>query len=461
MKKTALLLIFIFALTMIFASCRSDSQKDQGVKPDPEPTTFEELWQLVDKKMNDMRSYRVDIDTKISVELNGVKISGDIDVQTVVIGEPDDEDFYTYEHSKSVMVVDGNISNKIESLISYIDGKMYVYNKLDSSESRIYSEISPADFCSFYLSRSGSDFDMSPESAQSKTMKKNDDGTWELSYSNFDTSTLAKILKDLDFTEEYLGFAINNIAIKVTADQNYKVTNLQLDFSTEHSDEPAITMLSKYSEHDNAKRIEFDKAEYTEVDDARIVDVLNTHMRETANKENGSFVLVADQKITDLSGNKTLSKYKETDNVSYSNKGGVFNYNIGADANGQKISIEYYLGTQTIIANGKTQTAKQSADEARTFIQSLINPTGYNTACVKDVIVTDDGKYRIEIKSGKAYEYTQTMTSLGDTLEEYEIYITVDKIGDDIVKVETNILLIGKQYKVYVDNVITYEQETN
>jgi hypothetical protein len=89
MKKTALLLVIVLLLSMALSSC---DVIWQVVKP----KDAEALWERVDEKMSDLKSYRVEVEADISFEYMGSEVEGEMSMTTVSIGDEDDENPYYY-----------------------------------------------------------------------------------------------------------------------------------------------------------------------------------------------------------------------------------------------------------------------------------------------------------------------------------------------------------------------------
>ena len=459
MKKTALLLVIALLLSLTLTSCKLvDSIKDiKNLVIEPEGV--DDLMERIDDKMDNMHSYRIYGEARIKFDVEGVELSGSVNMQSVVIGAPEDEDFYTYNSTESVILVSGNIQQENEKIIAYSDGKMYVKNSTNENSSMVYSEISGEDFYDYYTDNS-SDIEFSYDRIYEKQMKKNEDGMWELSLWSFDKEYLDELLEDLEFTEDTLGVSLEDISVTIKTDKKFRVTSITLDFKIYNEEEPGITMTMKYSDYDSAEKVEIDETKYKEVSDARILGKIDTYLREAIEEPNGSFTLEIYQRrfYKDSYGYGTSAWYEETDRVSYSNKkNGTFYYNIGADINGQTVNIEYNLGSQTVTAGGQSQKAEQSEMEARAFIASLMDPSDFDPSRVIEITENEDGTYRIDMETTQYNEYMQIMISLGDSCYDYDFYVVVDMDGEEIISMQTHVNLIGRLYDYSIDSTVTFD----
>lgn len=452
MKKTTLLLVIILAFSVLFFSCGNYNKEEPEIQFEPE--SFDDLWQFVDKNMNALKSYRIDTKADIDVEVNQIKIDGDINMQSIIIGTSVDENLYLYNEAESVIMVDGNISSRAETVLAYSDGKMYVCNKTDENTSKIYSDMTAEKFYA-YFSEAGDGIDVFPGQTYEQSMEKTENGVWELRFWNYDRKQLAEILDSMGFTSKNLGFIINDICVTMTLDKQFRVANIRLDFKTDLSEEPAITMDMRYSDYNKAEKKSLDQSEYQEVCDARIVGRLKMYIDDAIYEPNGSFTFNSKQTLKDKTDTKTISRSEETDVVEYSNGNGGFYYSVDANYNGKYVSIDYFLGDQTIKSGVNSRVVDQTEDEAYAFIQQLIDPLKFDPSLVTGISEIKDGRYRIDLITKNAFEYGQAMMSLGDKYEGYELYIIVNMDEEKISVIETHLLIIGEQSKLYNDSVMT------
>ncbi len=438
MKKIALFLVVVLVLSMALSSCGVIWQVI-----DPKDT--EALWDRVDKKMSGLKSYRIEVEADISFEYMGSEVKGEMAMTTVTIGDEDDEDPYYYNIVQSEMSIDGSDIENSEDLVVYEDGKMYISKSSDGQYSHIYSALTPEEFDEF---NSGDDsvFDMSPENAKTKDMEELEGGEWSLSFSGFDKDDLDDLVEDLGFDafRDNMGVDITDVSVKLTTDKKFRVKDMTVDFLSSSSEVPFVSMTAIYSEYNEAEKMELDKSGFVEVDDARVAEWVSSYLTDATSRENVVFDLEIEQNVK--VGSKVYYSYKETDTVNFKNKNGSFTYNIEATVSGQKATIEYALGTQTISSGGKTQTVAQSALEASAFIGSLMNVAGYEPLLVEDITKTGDNLYTINLVISDLSEYKSLMTSLNDRYKSDITYIIVEMDEEDVKSIETYIKIVGSTY---------------
>jgi len=438
MKRIALLLVMVILLSMALSSC-------QVIWTVIEPKDAEELWERIDEKMDDLKSYRVEVEADISFEYMGSEVEGEMSMTTVSIGDEDDKNPYYYTRTQSKMSIDGlNVENSDE-LEVYEDGKMYVCKNSADRYSRIYSALTPKEFDD-YRSDDDNVFDLSPDDASIRDMEKLDDGEWSLSFSNFDRDSLDELVEDLGFDafRDEMGIDITDVSVRLTTDKKFRVKEMTVEFLSASSKEAFISMTALYSEYNAAEKVEFDKSQYREVDDARIAGWVYGYLNDVIDEEEVSFDLKVEQKVK--LGAKVLSSYGETDAVNLRNKNGIFTYEIDAKISGQSVTIDYASGNQMINTGGKTQTVAQSELEAIAFIKSLMNVVDYKPLLVEDITKTGNNLYTVNLTIHDLNEYKNLMRSLNDNYQSNITYIIVEMDEEEVKSIESYIEIKGYTY---------------
>ena len=203
-------------------------------------------------------------------------------------------------------------------------------------------------------------------------------------------------------------------------------------------------MTALYSEYNAAEKVEFDKSQYREVDDARIAGWVYGYLNDVIDEEDVSFDLKVEQKVK--LGTKALSSYKETDAVNFRNKNGIFTYEIDAKISGQSATIDYASGNQMINTGGKTQTVAQSELEAIAFIKSLMNIVDYKPLLVEDITKTGNNLYKVNLTIHDLNEYKNLMRSLNDNYQSNITYIIVEMDEEEVKSIESYIEIQGYTY---------------
>lgn len=450
MKRIVLLTVIALLLSVVLSSCAVIRR----VIP---PKDEMELWERIDETMNDVKSYRCDAVVTISFEYNGIDFSGRLDLTTVVDESDDGGDWYYYQKSNSRMSTNGSLVEDTEDIVVYEDGKAYVCVDNGDNYSHITSELSKEQFKEEYVDVDDDiEFDISPEDARKREMKRLKGGKWELSYSDFSSEALEEALETLNLDEfrDESGISVSDIEISLTTDENYRVIDMTISFVGDDSSEPALTMDVTYSQYNEVERVSFDKDTYTEVDDVRVATWIDAYFEDVIERDRVEFTMYVKQYVS--SAASATGSYEERDNVSFKNTHGDFTYSIGADINGQEVKIEYGYGSQTVYVGNQSQKVTQSQSEAREFIMSLLNASGYDPVRVKDIIKSGKNSYRIELNIYDPSEYRQLMISLGTRYTGSEMYIDVTMDGEDIKSIRTYLIIYGNNSKVY-----SYTAENN
>ena len=460
MKRIALLLVIVLLLSMMLSSC-------QVLWMVTEPKNADELWERIDEKMDDLDSMRVDAELSIALEYMGVEIKSDAKMTIVTIGSEQEEDPYYYSYTVTETKVGGLTEEKSYDLTAYDDGKMYLYERSGSEYSRICSAISPKEFNDFYSDDDEFDFDISPEHAEIKNMEKSDDGEWEIMLSDFEENKLREMLEQLKLDElsEVYEIEINDISVKFVTDKKYMVKYMQIDFVGEVIEDPVFSMKATFSEYNSAEKVEFDKSEYTEVDDARVAKWLDDYLSDVIDEEKVEFTFKMTQRLkaNGINNYNVDSSYTETDDVTFENRYDNFFYNIEADINGEKVSIEYEYGNQIINIDGEERKVSQSDSEARNFIESLMNSAEFETARVWNITKIGANRYKIELSIFDDDDYKQLMKEAGVGYESTTVFVEVEMDGEDVKAIKTTITVKGRNN--YVTNTrplydCTYTLET-
>lgn len=458
MKKTTLLLVLLLAISMVFSSCRLVRNLYEPENAN-EPENADELWDRIDEVMTDIKSTRADATMKIGFSYLGIKVEAESEMTLVTIGSADSEDCYYYNKSKTKMNMGGTKTNSEEYFV-YEDGKAYVYQKSNDDVNGIYSSLASHEFYD-YLTDEASDFNISPNGADVKKMSRYDGDIWELSYSSFDKDSVEKIVEQLklDSLEDSIGIAISDVSVTIKTDKEYRVDKMSVDFLAERYENPVISMDMTFSEYNEAERVDFDKSEYTEVDDIRVVKWLDNYLSEVIDEEKVEFTLYLDQKVTRVG--LTHSSYVERDKVIFKNKNGNFTYDISANIGGTEYIIEYANGNQTIFVGDQYQRTPQSEIEAKSFIMSTMNTAQFDPILVNDIERLGDNRYKITITPTDAdvSKYRQTLLNLSDNYSSITVYLEVVFDGEDVSLIETHITIKGKLYTVVIesDMIMSYD----
>ena len=144
------------------------------------------------------------------------------------------------------------------------------------------------------------------------------------------------------------------------------------------------------------------------------------------------------------------SEYTEENIVRYGTKFGKFYYEIDGDLGGTECTIEYRDGNKTTIKNGKSKSEKVTEAEAKSYIKSMIGSTNYNAMYVDDVVLLEDGRYKVTLDIANVKAYEELMASMGVkyTGADQTMYITIKREKIELIENELILRYSGGDLKV-------------
>lgn len=442
MKRLSLLLFIVMALSLMLSSCHV-------IWRVVEPKDEVALYKRIDKMMDKADSYRASLDGKIAFEYEGVRVEGTLDGTNIIIGSPEDEDFYFYIENSLDMTVGGTAQSiGVYESIAYDGGKIYTCSGEDGRQSYLCSDLGAEEFYGF-ISGNDIDLELSPELGGKREMKKLDEGGWELSFSELSDGDLEDVLEQLslDVVRDQMDVRVDDISVLIRTDEYFRVDNMLLDFSSDGVDEPVISLKITYSGYGTVQQKQINKEEYTEVPDSRIVKWIDNSLNEAMSAERTKFTLYTRHSATVKAGYQQNSNSSvETDRITFYNRDGKFEYSVEADVEGVVTKIEYEDGIQTVTGKNFSQQTEQSEAEARAFITSLLNCSGYTPAAVESMTEIGEGVYRISLDVSRTSEYRQLMQSAGFSYSGnsgLNIEVTMD--GEDVISIRSLVVINGSK----------------
>lgn len=402
MKKTLKILsmlLTVFAL-IILSSCNNAGG---DTDPEPEELTADSLFELIDEKMDSYDSYKSEMTISMKMTVGGVELKLEADGVDIRSGLKSDAfEFYTkVDTTISTSATDKQTSTTTKA---YSDGNYFISNKGNGTEQKLYSRMSDEEALEYSEGDSAELFEFGD--CVNKEFKKNDDGTYELTFSGYTAKAINGILESTGIDRDMISAEIVDVVFGIKATSDFSATELSLDFEfeqTEGKSLPQITFKGTYSSFNEAvidsSTLNIEK--YTEIDDVRLLDELEELIADRAEAESGEFKLTVSQSVK-VMGNSQSST--ETDNVVFGiNEGGYF-YDIDADMNGTKYDISYSNGKQSVTSEGKTNQNTQTEQDARAFIESLINSGQYNKLLVTGLTKVSESEIRVTCEPKAAYE---------------------------------------------------------
>ena len=442
MKKLSLLLVIVMALSLMLSSCRV-------VWSVVEPKDEIELYERIDKMMNKQKSYKGDVTAELAFTYMGIEFLGDMTMEIVSSGSPGDDDYYFYSGTRYELKGNGETVSTSDEIVAYEDGIAYVCENEGDDFSRISSELSGTEFYDFYVD-SEVDFDVSPEDASERSMKKLEEGGWSLSFSEFDKEELDEMLESFGIADtigEEMGVKIYDVEVEITIDKKYLVDTMSLSFLGEGYEKPIFFITIEYSEYNKAEKVELDKSIYTETYDVRLARQLESFYSDALKEERFRFDLLIEHRVTvDIRGDEQTKVSSERDNVKIENKEDLFFYTVVSNSSGEQIVIDYAYGLQTATLPGsEAQKRTQSELEAISFISSLLNPADFGPEMVRDISKIGKGIYRIELEISDYTQYRQIMHDADLTFKEATLFLEVEMDGDDVKRIASFATVKGEK----------------
>lgn len=452
MKKIlAFLLVFCLCAT-IFVSCGKYFK----------PKTAKDLWDKINETMDSLDSYEMNMTGNMELQVNNVKISMDISTKNIVSGQNGD-DYYDYSVSDSTMKTtrnngywDTTVSEKEKSIEAFHNGKMFLSTETSSGRTRkLYSSLTKDEYIAYQESRSADFADMDFNDCTNASFAQNEDGTWSLSFSGYTKKTVDTMTEAFGMDQSGMDLKIEDMEISVLADGEFRVTEMKVKFifdeDNETIKEPSLEMTAKYASFNAATPITdtLNPADYMEIPDCRLLTEIEDMIKALEEKKDGSFTLALEQKMSGFKLSRSQT-YTETDTVAYGEKNGSYFYDITATASGEAIEISYANGNQTIRVSGAEQTVDQTEDEAKAYINGLINNAKYSANAVGTITKKADGVYEIVCDNPDTSEYSSIFNSVDVRDPQYQQTITVTIQNDSIVKIENHMVAEGLGLKIEV-----------
>ncbi len=466
MKKILIVFLAICLASTLFASCNKKF----------EPKTAGELWDKINETMDSLDSYETDTTGKMELQMDTadssgkvktVKISMDISTKNIVSGQNGD-DYYEYSVSDSTMKTtrnngywDTTIVEKEKSIEAFHNGKMFLSTETSSGRKRkLYSSLTKEDYIAYQESRDADFADMDFNDCTNASFAQNEDGTWALSYSGYTKKTVNKMTEAFGMDQSGMDLKIEDMEISVLADGEFRVTEMKIKFIFDEDNEtikdPSLEMTAKYASFNAATPITdtLNPADYTEIPDCRLLSEFEDMIEALEEKKEGSFTLYIHQ-VMNGSVLGMGQTYKETDTVSYGEKNGSYFYDITATTGGENVEVSYANGKQTVRVSGAEQTVDQTEDEAKAYINGLLNNAKYSANAVGSLTEKSEGVYEIQCDNPDKSAYSSIFSSLGISHVKYEQTITITVKDGNIKKIESHMLANGTGLEIDVTSTVT------
>ena len=442
MKKFNRVCCIVLCAVMIlsFASCKKGADKNSE-KPF-EPTDAIALWNKIDETMTGVTSYYAKGTGRMVYYYLGNKFEADISAEMVMDNKEGDSYSYTSE-TVAVECAELSLSETVESIKAYRDGKMYISHLSGESEQKFFSAMTFEEFCA---TEENSFKDIDYIDCTKSEFAKNSDGTWSLKLSGYTMKTINVMLDDWNITESGMGAEVLDMEVTVVADSNFRALTMEEKVVFEIGEDPAVVpevvFTVNYSKFNEVQRdpAQLNTDGFVEVDDVRVLKKVTDGIENIQNASSGKFTLDIKQTVKMLGETSTST---EKDTVTYGKQNGGYYYNIIAKTDSVKYDISYKSGTQTIKQGSDSYTYNMTDDEAKGNVDDLINAAYYKETLVSSIEKIEEGVYKFAInKPDTSVIESQLGSAISVKSATEEMIVTLS--GDSITRIESVIKVNGR-----------------
>lgn len=465
MKKLLKVLCVLMSVLVVlsFVSCTKGGAPSSEVSKPFEPTDAVSLWNKIDETMSDMDSYEVNTVIKMGFFISGSKVN--MTGNSVGLICKSEDNYYSYSYAKMETTCEKpKINETFETLEAYYDGKMYVYKKDSNYEQKLCSKITVDDFRA-YGAESNIFKDIDLADCKDPEFSKNEDGTYNLKFSGYTKKTVNILLEDMELPEEEIGADILDVEISIITDTEFRSKTMEFKFIFEEGedalDTPEFTVTEEYSKFNEAvpNPEDIKTEDYVEVDDVRVLKKIDDGIKNIQNATSGKFDLNIKQNIS-ISGED--SSITEKDTVTYGVTNGNYYYNLKLQSGNINATIDYSMGNRIVKVTGyETETSRQTEDEAKEYINGLINAANFAGNYVSKVTRIDGGAYEFKMGYIESSIYKEYFESLGLKYNSTSQELTVYSEGDRISRIESKVRVKGayggKDAIMIVDSTVIFK----
>lgn len=422
MKKFRSIISFLLVvlILMILTSCGEQPVKITESHNEAkifEPKTAVELWEKIDRTMGALDSYESDINMEMTYFYLGKEIKI---ASTAHISDIDSKSEYSSltESDITLEIPSENKTENIKTLEAFYNGKMYIANKSSSFDQKFVSEITAEKYRELQAEILSSD-DIDFSDCTNSEFSKTEDGSWEIEFSGYTKKTVDGFLNFIELKDEELGASIDDIKMKVTCTDKFlvKSINFEFVFDEDASVKPSVKFSAYFNTYNEATidTAKINDADYNQVPDAYILDIIKRNYDEYISAQKGAFNL---NLKTSVEVSRKQQSSESAFDVDYGLENGSFYYNLEVTEEQASYSVNYKSGLETINYNGETITNAVTTVEATEYIKSLMDVGNFDKYAVSS------------IKRGGAGIYTLTIPVVDDTslnhLINSSLGITVD-----------------------------------
>lgn len=435
-KRIFYLLACLLLVIVMMISCGGNEPKESA------PESAQELYQKIDEQMDALTSYRTDMNMKMTFYINGVEVKGEGSGYSIEDLKHEGE-YYFYTESTTKVSAGALSMNQTQTNVeAYCKGNYFISNEQDGTSQKLYSAMSAEDAKAYRLESEMNTLDLI-EDCTTKEFSQKEDGTWELICSGYTKAAIEKISEDMGLDNSTLSVEVMDIKLTLVADTDYRAKQIKIDFAFEETKHmPVVSVTADYSQYNEAITKSIDTEGYTKVDDIRILDKIEDLLEERYESESCRFELSLKQLIRSADG-KQLSVYTEDNDILVGEGDEGYFYDIDAFINKQSYDISYKNGKQTVKAGSQSQDNSQTEEEARAWIESLMNTSKYAPNIVTNIEDKGDGVYKLTCDNLGRAEYEAVFTGNGGKMSSVGQTISVTIKDGAIVAILSTVTAKG------------------
>lgn len=386
MKKRLSIIALLLLFSLMLASC------DSLLGVLPAPMTANALERRVNFKMNDYKSYRVDIEMTYTTYVGG-KITGTAKGFMIEDQGEKKDDYYSYMELQNE-VKNGSASIRIRTVEAYCDGLAFSIFGDGAATRRLYAEMSVKEYNAYRQGESVTQLNL--EDCKSSKMEKTEDG-YVLKYSEYTPRAIEQFASASGLDGDLFGEDLKDLIVTMEVSHDYLPTKVTLDlvFDVEEDAyyQPKASMTMTYSQFGEAERVTkgLDPDKCTQIESLSLLKDLQQLIDDRTDAKKGSFTYSASQSASLMTQSE---KQNQTNKVTFERTKDGLTYAMDVTGDGTtSYHAEYANSELSTETNGTTRTSKLDEDKAEKTIAELINDPamGYNASYISNIEKTDTG----------------------------------------------------------------------
>lgn len=424
------IVILVLSLILGMTACQ------QPVEEKYVPESAVALWNKIDETMNTAQSMEMRTSV-VAVFYNSgyeFKMVGDAYIFA-------SKETHFTDSSMTISCDETSYEQTAKLMEAYYEGKMYHAGSDGTYEQKLCSTMTHDEYDQVQSGTLTEDVDLADCTSAQYT--QNEDGTWILEFTGYTKKAIDNMVDSFSLTQDMLGVSIADVKVTLRANAEFLVDKMEFSFVFAADDEgltPTFAIVAEYSGYNSAvfDATKLNTEEFTEVDDLRILESMQSALAERQNAASGKFTL--DLKATYQMQHQTTTS-QEIDVVTYGRKNGAYYYMITAEMGNQTFEVRYQNGEQNVTTDGQTTTASQSEAEAKYFVDNLINTARYTSGAITDIQKLEEGVYLL-IGGPKNLEQTMGLTGIEVSSAIQECKVTFE--SNKLMKIENKLVIEGK-----------------